>query len=454
MAPVTIPLIHRRLKFEKRDRTAEGWDELINLRGKYGVDPTRFRRRALNTVSTTNQDADVGYLVRIQVGTPPKDFNVYLDTELGDLWLSTSSCLRCTSPATGTPFNQTQSSTFSPVQGTLNTTYGYTHIFGTLGSDVVQLGQFQVSSQTFGLATSLGGSILIGGSSGILGLGFRGRASSGAIPWWQQASTEWSAPQMSFYLTRSRHGPYATNVEEPGGQFTLGGTNSSLYQGSINFINLVHDRYWAIPMTAIGIVNNKDIQVDSGNQVAVINTDMKFIGGPSSVLDQFYSLIPGARPGSQVSSSLRNDYIIPCNTSVQATLTFGDQAYTMQASDLIGGKTSDGKRCLGAFFKLDPQYLSSPGNASTTPTWVIGSAFLKNVYTVLQSEPAAVGFARLRDNVQEFGTLGVAGFSINENGHTNGTITGAASSQSGMTILGGALWNVIGLVVVLVSTLP
>ncbi|CCA76801.1 hypothetical protein PIIN_10787, partial [Serendipita indica DSM 11827] len=334
MAPVTVPLIRRQPEFEKRDNTAEEWTELTaNLRGKYGIGTRKLGRRALSTVSMTNQNSDLGYIVRIQVGTPPKDFNVYVDTELGDLWLSTSSCFLCTNQATGAPFNQTQSSTFSPVQGTLNTTYGYAHIVGTLGSDVVQVGQFRVSSQTFGLATSIGNYVLIGNTSGILGLGFRGRASSGAIPWWQQASTEWNAPQMSFYLTRSLAG---SGVQVPGGQFTLGGTNSSLYQGSINFINLVHDRYWAIPMTAIGIANNQNIQVGSGNQVAVIDTDMELIYGPASVVDQFYSMIPGARPGSQIDPNLQGFYIVPCNTNVQATLTFGGQTYPMQASDLIG----------------------------------------------------------------------------------------------------------------------
>ena len=71
---------------------------------------------------------------------------------------------------------------------------------------------------------------------------------------------------------------------------------------------------------------------------------------------------------------------------------------------------------------------------------LVGSAFLKNVYSVFQSNPAAVGFATLKQDVQSFGTLGRAGFSIDQNGSSNGTIirTGAArrSSSSGVILSG------------------
>jgi cathepsin D len=243
---------------------------------------------------------------------------------------------------------------------------------------------------------------------------------------------------MSFYLTRFRD---TTNGEEdePGGQFTLGGTNSSLYDGTINFISLVKAQYWTIPMTALGTGNGTPIALSGSNQNAVIDTGTTLIGGPESILDTFYSQIPGSARGSQVEESLQDYYVIPCNTNVQATLTFGGQTYTMDASDLIGGTVSS-SYCLGSFFIID---LTSgtqpvPGTSTQVPTWIVGSAFLKNVYTVFQSNPTAVGFANLKQGVQSFGTLGEAGFSIDQNGNSNGTIirTGAArrSSSSGVLL--------------------
>ncbi|KAG8785518.1 hypothetical protein FRC15_001203 [Serendipita sp. 397] len=199
--PVSIPLI-RRGGPEKRDRSVEEWAELVNgIRGKYGSsEPSR--RRAVNTVSMTNQQSDTSYLGAIQIGTPPKTFNVVLDTGSADLWVAGNTCTVCASQASGQLFDENASSTFNSVAGTLNVRYGSGQAVGELGSDNVQLGQFQVSGQTFGIATRVTSNFLSGNLSGLMGLGFESLASTGATPWWIRASTAWTAPQMSFYFTR------------------------------------------------------------------------------------------------------------------------------------------------------------------------------------------------------------------------------------------------------------
>jgi hypothetical protein len=116
----------------------------------------------------------------------------------------------------------------------------------------------------------------------------------------------------------------------------------------------------------------------------------------------------------------------------------------MHPSDLVGGTVSD-SQCLGAFFKFD----AKPGQESSSPTWVIGSAFLKNVYTVFQSEPPAVGFATLKRDIPSFGSLGLAGFAIDENGNTNATIIRSATSAvTSKDTIGLALLGIVGLLLV------
>ena len=72
--------------------------------------------------------------------------------------------------------------------------------------------------------------------SGVMGLAFQGIARSGATPFWQSliANNLLTNPEFSFYVTRFNNDKSATQ-EEPGGVFTLGGTNSTLYQGNIDF---------------------------------------------------------------------------------------------------------------------------------------------------------------------------------------------------------------------------
>lgn len=77
--PVTIPIV-RREEFEKRDLSPEEWANLASrIKNKFAPS-TNSKRRSLVTVSTTNQQADTSYFGSIQVGTPPKAYNVVLDT--------------------------------------------------------------------------------------------------------------------------------------------------------------------------------------------------------------------------------------------------------------------------------------------------------------------------------------------------------------------------------------
>jgi cathepsin D len=77
--------------------------------------------------------------------------------------------------------------------------------------------------------------LIDGQLAGILGLAFQGIANTGAIPFWQALINEnlLTNPEFSFFLTRFVNNPNAN--EEPGGVFTLGGTNTTLFQDNIDF---------------------------------------------------------------------------------------------------------------------------------------------------------------------------------------------------------------------------
>ena len=72
--------------------------------------------------------------------------------------------------------------------------------------------------------------------SGIIGLAFQGIAITGALPFWEALINQnlLTSPEFSYFLTRFSNDPNAM-TEEPGGTFTLGGTNPSLFQGNIDF---------------------------------------------------------------------------------------------------------------------------------------------------------------------------------------------------------------------------
>jgi hypothetical protein len=81
--------------------------------------------------------------------------------------------------------------------------------------------------------------VIQGPMSGIMGLAFQAIANTHATPFWQALTNnnQLQSPEMSFALATlqtQNNPPQAA----PGGTFTLGGTNSSLYTGDIEFLNL------------------------------------------------------------------------------------------------------------------------------------------------------------------------------------------------------------------------
>jgi len=99
-------------------------------------------------------------------------------------------------------------------------------------------------------ADSLTTGLLSGSVAGIFGLGFQSIAATGAMPFWEALTNggQLTSPEMSFYLTRYR-GDTSVSEEEPGGTFTLGGTNSSLYTGSIEYLDVTGtESFWLLDL--------------------------------------------------------------------------------------------------------------------------------------------------------------------------------------------------------------
>lgn len=85
-----------------------------------------------------------------------------------------------------------------------------------------------------------------------MGLAWQSIASSGAEPFWQTlaSSGTWDEPVMTFQMTRFNNISQARALE-PGGTFTMGALNSSLYTGAIDYVDLPSNAvtYWTLPLT-------------------------------------------------------------------------------------------------------------------------------------------------------------------------------------------------------------
>jgi len=378
-----------------RDFTIARYGDNFNKK-LYGASNSNTKRAGQSAnIPLVNLGQDTAYYSQIQIGSSSKSFNVILDTGSSDLFIGSSF------------LSTSDSSSLQLSQTSVDLQYGSGEAQGALAQDKVSMGPFSIAQQQFVLASQLSQGLLQGSLNGLLGLGFDAIAQTRATPFAQALSENGglSAPMFSFYLTRLTNDASAPQ-DAPGGTFTLGGTNSSLFQGDIDYVNIpsgVPPSFWFLPVTQVGI-QGTSLTVTSGTaNLAAIDTGTTLIGGPTSSVQAIYQKISNSQA---LTGDMQGYYSIPCNQPVQMSFTFGSKTWSINPVD-FNVQSLQGGSCLGALFELDLGQSSSNSGGnnkrqqSFAPAWVIGDTFLKNVYSVYRFDPPSVGFAALAGSLQD-----------------------------------------------------
>ncbi|TDL23853.1 acid protease [Rickenella mellea] len=416
------------------DRTPDEWAawaqaQKESLRTKYGAAPS-VARRGSGTNLIVNQNSDSAYYGSIAVGTPPVAFNVILDTGSSDLWIADRRCVTgCDGVA---KFDSSQSSTFTNLTTSFSIKYGSGAAAGSLGQDVVQMAGFSVANQKFGVCDEVSSNLLYSPVSGLMGLAFSTISSSRSTPFWEALvqNGAWDSPVMSFQLTRYI-GENNANTLEPGGTFTMGFVNQSLYTGDIDFQDIPanQESYWLLPLTGLTVGNSAVALPTASSNLAAIDTGTTLVGGPSAIVSALYAQIPGAVAGT---GNYQDYYIYPCDTSVNVSMSFGGKSWSISPQDFKLTPLTQ-TQCLGAIFNLD---ISGTGS----PAWIVGDTFLKNVYSVFRYNPPSVGFAELSDTAKAMSnlrgtvpspTLGAVSAEVTANG---GNTVSSTTNSAGRSI--------------------
>ncbi|KAG2365371.1 aspartic peptidase domain-containing protein [Suillus spraguei] len=428
---IHVPIVKR----SQTDRVANLPKAVEALRTKYGYQHTNAKRGNTATVPITDEENDSSYSAIVSIGTPPQSFDVVLDTGSSDLWVATSSCTYCESPnsctnCASTQFTTSKSSTFRSSGSSLQITYGSGAVEGDPAQDTVTFGGFTVNQQELLAVSEITSGLLDGVLSGIMGLGFNTISALNATPFWQALynANQLSQPLFSFYLERYIND--ASMNTAPGGTLTLGGTNSSLYQGSIEYLSLAGSpSYWLLNVNSLS-VQGKTVSVGSSS-LAAIDTGTTLIAAPSAVTTDIWAAVPGS---IALTGEYAGLYAFACSTSVTVTISFGGSAWTIDPADMnigsvsssVSGTTSE--MCAGGIFDIG----TSIGSGSDVPTWVVGDTFLKNVYSVFRADPAAVGFAQLSGGASTT-TTGSSTSSSTATSSSN-PLVGAASTNMNIAI--------------------
>jgi cathepsin D len=95
-----------------------------------------------------------------------------------------------------------------------------------------------------------------------------------------------------------------------GGQLTLGGRNTSLFDGNPTFVNLLTQDYWTIPLNSIVVTSNTTLALTGNDAIAIIDSGSTIITGPTDTVDSFFAAVPGAVQGQTIDPRLEGEWAV------------------------------------------------------------------------------------------------------------------------------------------------
>ncbi|CDO69362.1 hypothetical protein BN946_scf184961.g4 [Trametes cinnabarina] len=320
--------------------------------------------------SLTDEGGDQYWAGNIAIGTPGQTFLIDFDTGSADLWVPSVDCTS-TYCSKKHKYNPASSSTDARKSGTFSIQYGDgSTVSGPVYTDTVSVAGVKAKNQYFSPVSTLSSMFGSQSDDGILGMAFPAISNLKQSPFFNTAKSQGAV----------KSGVFGFKLAKSGSELYLGGTDSSLYSGSIEYHPVTGSGFWQIANAKVNI-GTKTVQ--SGIQT-IIDSGTTIIYGPPSQVAAFYKNIPG----SKVYDSSNGFYSYPCNSAPSNIgFNWGGKTWTISAAKFNFGQIS-ATQCVGAIAGQD---LGLGSN-----TWLLGDSFMKNVYSVFSFDKNSVGFATLR----------------------------------------------------------
>ncbi|THH33866.1 hypothetical protein EUX98_g214 [Antrodiella citrinella] len=354
----------------------------------------------LSTNVSVASSHEFAYLASIGVGD--QNFFALLDTGSSDLWVVSSNCTQ--QDCAGVPKYSPTSSLNLLSNEPFNLNYLMGSVTGSVGTETVMLGPFQISSQVFGLANSTSGLGLAGtGNSGILGLSFPLEA---AIA--DTAGMTLLENVLASFDDNHRYFAFKLGRDDASSSFTLGQIDSTFANSTGEFAfttvcptdgssTLGSYDYWKIPIQGLTI-NSTAFELSPSrvegakSPIAVMDTGTTLVLGPSADVKRFYDSIGGTQQDQATGS-----WQIRCDRAVSVGFVLGEgnskREYSVDPADISwmeGGRSGDW--CLGGVQAND---------GVSSGDWLLGDTFLRNVYAIHQvaigDHPPQVGLLNMTD---------------------------------------------------------
>ncbi|KAH8102946.1 acid protease [Cristinia sonorae] len=318
----------------------------------------------------TDQNDDTEWTGPISIGSNDQPFVIDFDTGSSDLWVpNASQCKGCGSKHT---YDSSTSSTSKPQSGKFQIQYGDgSTVSGPIFEDTVTVAGVKAEGQKFSAVTELSDLFNDDPLDGILGLAFPDISNLKAPTFFQSAFEQKSVPENAFSF----------KLASSGSSLYLGGADSSLFTGEVEFHEVVNSGFWQAS-GAKALVNGKPVG-DSFD--TIIDSGTTIMYGPPAAVDALYASVPGAK----AVQGQAGFYSFPCDSVPDVAFNWGGKTWAITPENFNLGQVEEGSsECVGA---LSAEDLGLGDNV-----WLLGDSFMKNVYSVFSFEKNAVGFAELK----------------------------------------------------------
>lgn len=305
---------------------------------------------------------DYSYFISVKLGSEGKELHMLIDTGAGSTWVMGSDCTTEACELHNS-FGPDDSDSYEEDDEEFSITYGTGRVNGVLVTDNVDVAGLNLKYK-FGVASETSNDFVNFAFDGILGLSMNDGANDNFL----QAIADADLVDASIFGVSLHRAADGTND----GEIKFGGVNEDKFSGDISYTSTNRDNGdWAIEIEDMAYDGQK---ASVGGVSAYIDTGTTFIFGPKELVKSLHSKIPGSESSDGVS------YRVPCDSNKALTFTFSGVDYEVSSKDWISPQNTEGK-CTSNIY----------GQEVVRGSWLLGAAFIKNVYAVFDKDQKRIG---------------------------------------------------------------
>jgi len=320
-----------------------------------------------NSLGLNIEGPDVGYLATVQIGTPPTNYLILMDSGSADFWVASEQCQSTAGGDCGNhqTLGPTSSSSFVASQNPFQVAYGTGQVAGDIITDDVTIAGLTLAAHTFGVTTEETDDFADDSVpfDGLMGLA-QSLLSEQKTP--TPVESLASNGLISDAITSYKISRAADNKND--GEITFGALDTTKFDSSTltTIANVNTQGFWEGALDAV-TVDGQDAGLQG--RTAILDTGTTLMVAPVADATAVHQLITGSTADGQ------GGFTVPCDFNQSVALTFGGTVFNIEPQD-IAIQPVDAANPTG-----DCTSGISGGSFGTSDTeWLVGDVFLKNAY--------------------------------------------------------------------------